>query len=917
MLRVDGQQGSANPPGLGSAWGSNAYKYLQNALTRAEIELLGADAVELWVAATELPNVPYRPDQSAANEAGTMNPLATFSLRNDVSIYGGFAGTETQLSQRDPIARVTVLSGSFLEGGGAGGPPNCPNPAGGDCLTATPGIPGCQNEACCSILCDDLPMCCANPPSGQGWTQLCANAAGDFQECLTPMPIAAYHVVTADGVNLTARLDGFTISGGVAAGSDINADGGGLLVTDASPMVVQCIFKDNSATNGGALRIDLGDNEPRFVNCQFVANSAVAFGGAVLTERACVFTNCLFSANSAGTSGGAIVLVGSNAQVVVTNCTFGGNTADVNAGGLLNQDSNAELTVTNCVFWDNQDGGGTTEDAQIFLGATGVATVHDSCIQGLQPGGPFGTGNNIGTDPLFLNPVGDDGVPRTGDEDLRLQFSSDCNDAGDDDAVPGDIANLDGDTDTIEPTPLDIALARRFGRATGLHPCDVGTVDMGAYENSDCNGNGTRDELDPDANGDGIPDDCQDCNQNGFDPDEIADCPGDPACSDCNENGVPDECDIAGGCARDMNANGIPDGCECSPDLVDIVFIVDVSGSMTVDFNVICTMADQIVSDLSDFPNCLDVEAHYLSILSNPAPPPTFACSSELLIPGSVVGLVGSVVVPGNPGRCGPVLDSSESWASATASVAGLHAWRPLASRVIVPISDEGPCRGSTDGQVCSTALGSDDWASVANAIAISNLNNVFVFPITGFIEDLPDRNCIRSHADDLAAGTDSALAALHVEDIGSYADVGVELSLAMADIAETCNPYSCAADIEPDCDVNVLDLLLLLGQFSPDLTPCAECCAASCAADIDDDCIVTVLDLLVLLGEYDADCGCSFMSLQGESGGLGQQELLEALNEIGFADLAHYQTWAVSASESDVLYSGVLLVLAIMAPGD
>ncbi len=912
-IRVHGDSGLAipNPPNPGDTW-PNAYKYLHDALVRADflLDLQLASTVRLWVAAA---NDPYRPDQSAANEAGSLNPAATFSLRNNVEIYGGFVGTEVELSQRDPIAHGTVLSGSSLEGGAAGG--NCPNPAGGDCLTATPGIPGCQNELCCSVICGYLPICCSPQV---GWIDGCADEAANVPECVNPPPMAAYHVVTANGVDLTARLDGFTITGGIAAGTDLNADGGGLLVTDASPMVVQCTFRENSATNGGAARIDLGDNEPRFINCEFVANAASAFGGAVFTERAGIFTNCLFSANSAGTSGGAIIMVGSTAQALVTNCTFGGNTAAVNAGGLLNQDPDALLTVANCVLWDNEDGGGTTEDAQIFLGATGTASVSHSCIQGLQSGGPFDTAGNIGANPLFLSPLGADGIARTGDEDLRLHFNSACNDEGDDGAVPGDIANLDGDTDTIEPTPLDIALARRFSRASGLHPCDVGTVDMGAYENSDCDANGTRDELDPDANGDGIPDACQNCNQNGlFDPVEIADCPGDPACSDCNENGVPDECDIAGDCDSDKNANGIPDGCECAPESVDIVFIVDVSGSMTDDFADICTMADQIVSDLADFPNCLEVQAHYLSIVSNPPPPPTFDCSSELLITGSVVGLVGSAVVPGNPGRCGPVLDSPESWASATASVAGLHAWRPLASRIIVPISDEGPCRGSTEGQVCSTVVGSDDWASVANAITISNLNNVFVFPITGFIEDLPGRDCIRSHADNLAVGTDSAEAAFHVEDIGSYQDVGVELALAVADIAETCNPSSCTADIVPDCDVNVTDLLWLLAHYSPDLTPCTDCCGPTCAADIDDDCVVAVLDLLALLAQWYADCGCSTISLESGSEGPGQQDLLEALNDIGFADLAHYNTWAVGADESEVFYSGVLLVLALVTPGD
>ncbi len=71
---------------------------------------------------------------------------------------------------------------------------------------------------------------------------------------------------------------------------------------------------------------------------------------------------------------------------------------------------------------------------------------------------------------------------------------------------------------------------------------------------------------------------------------------------DCHENGIPDECDIALGISADLNSNGIPDECELEPsavrgstlercsnpppagELVDIVFVVDSSGSVTDDY---------------------------------------------------------------------------------------------------------------------------------------------------------------------------------------------------------------------------------------------------------------------------------------------------------------------------------------------
>lgn len=53
---------------------------------------------------------------------------------------------------------------------------NCPNEAGGDCFTATPGIPGCNDATCCELVCETLDFCCTD-----GWEQVCVDWA--FQVC--------------------------------------------------------------------------------------------------------------------------------------------------------------------------------------------------------------------------------------------------------------------------------------------------------------------------------------------------------------------------------------------------------------------------------------------------------------------------------------------------------------------------------------------------------------------------------------------------------------------------------------------------------------------------------------------------------------------------------------------------------------
>ena len=77
----------------GTSW-ANAYVYLQDALAAS------ACGDEIWVAAGG-----YNP--------GSM-PADTFSPRSGVGVYGGFAGTETERDQRDPVLNSTAL-GKLLD----------------------------------------------------------------------------------------------------------------------------------------------------------------------------------------------------------------------------------------------------------------------------------------------------------------------------------------------------------------------------------------------------------------------------------------------------------------------------------------------------------------------------------------------------------------------------------------------------------------------------------------------------------------------------------------------------------------------------------------------------------------------------------------------------------------------------------
>jgi predicted outer membrane repeat protein len=144
-------------------------------------------------------------------------------------------------------------------------------------------------------------------------------------------------------------LAGLTITGGY------NSVGGGIICEScAAPTVMNCIFRDNQATYGGAIYI--GNAGPRIINCQFNNNQADA-GGAIYnfaeaTDCNSILDNCLFLGNNATQNGGAVY---NNGQVnsVFTNCVFTENTSS-GGGGVVRNNYSTNLIFNNCIFNKNQ-----------------------------------------------------------------------------------------------------------------------------------------------------------------------------------------------------------------------------------------------------------------------------------------------------------------------------------------------------------------------------------------------------------------------------------------------------------------------------------------------------------------------------------------------------------------------------------
>ena len=267
----------------GTSW-ANAYTDLQSALSAA------SNSDEIWVAAGT-----YKPGNDRTS---------TFILKDGVAIYGGFAGTEASLNQRDPSVNVTILSGD---------------------------LNGDDNS---NILPDE-------PTRAEN----------------------VLHVVSSSGVSNTTILDGFTIKSGNAnlgAYNTPTAYGGGMWNGDGEPILTNLIYADNSALYlGGGMFVT--NSNSTLTNVTFDKNySAVYGGGLAIYPGNPILTNAKFINNTAAESGGGTVNL-NGSRPIFTDVTFSGNTAALHGGGMANYSSHP--TISKSTFYDNHatyrtDGGG-------------------------------------------------------------------------------------------------------------------------------------------------------------------------------------------------------------------------------------------------------------------------------------------------------------------------------------------------------------------------------------------------------------------------------------------------------------------------------------------------------------------------------------------------------------------------------
>lgn len=387
--------------GAGDSW-ANAIAELADALIVAKsLNLAAAGTVkQIWVAGGTYKPLYSPADNNFGNPTGQDN---AFLLIKDVKVYGGFAGTESALAQRDLtiVANKSILSGDFNG--------------------------------------DDV-------VSGSGSTLNFANNSEN-----------AYHVLLSVGDVGMAELNGFTIEGGKAGGgggialtvNNLSIDrtyGGGMNITSSSPVVAACVFQYNSVQTGmgGALYIGMPNNgivsapvisKSSFVNnkssniagqgwgeegagalyiisssplisdCSFTGNLVTGsrFGGAVINSAsASKFNNVTITNNvslGANGGGGGLANVGASA-LVLTNVTLSGNSTEGNGGAISNLLGASSMQMNNVLITGNtaNNGAGISN-----LNSSPVLT--NVTISGNQANAGGGIYNSNGSSPQLQNTI--------------------------------------------------------------------------------------------------------------------------------------------------------------------------------------------------------------------------------------------------------------------------------------------------------------------------------------------------------------------------------------------------------------------------------------------------------------------------------------------------------------------------------
>ncbi|WP_256012887.1 T9SS type A sorting domain-containing protein [Desertivirga xinjiangensis] len=448
----------ASGAGTGLDWG-NASADLQAMIN------ISAEGDQVWVAAGT-----YYPTVMAGDGTGARDKA--FMLKKGVEIYGGFAGSEALLSERNFVTNITKLSGDLDKSG-----------------TFTTS--------------DSYHVVLSSGDVGSARLDGFTITGGNASSTITPNTITyngnVFPKYAGGGIyirNSDPTISNLIVVGNRCLNSPSLSNGGGLYMYNSSSVLTNIMVSNNSAGNSGGGLYLTTSSAAVLNNVSFENNrSGSSAGGMYIYNSSPLITKAIFANNEAVTNGGAIFIYGSSAtnvstpviqnavfynnkslnttagddpvgggavysssrvNAIFTNTTFYGNTSALQGGAIVLGYSSSYVQVNNSIFYSNVSG---VDNHDIHAASPSNLTLNNSLTQ--QTGVSGSDGNIVGQNPSFIS------TDPSNSNFLRLSVAegavSPAIDKGSDSYITGITTDLAGNP-------------RKHGSAP---------VDMGAYENQD------------------------------------------------------------------------------------------------------------------------------------------------------------------------------------------------------------------------------------------------------------------------------------------------------------------------------------------------------------------------------------------------------------------------------------------------
>lgn len=290
----------ANNTGAGTSW-ATAKKDIQNA-----IALAVSAGDEVWVKKGT-----YKP--TVMVPSGTTSRDMSFQVTDGIKLYGGFAGTEALLTQRNLnlIANRTILSGDI-------------------------GNVNDTSDNSRHVMVTSATITNTTTIDGFTITRGVASPSGF---------VGAFYRAYGGGLH---NLGDPVLSNLIFTENFADFYGGGMYNVGAPTMTNVTFDSNYSYSQGGAI-VNLPPGNLNMNDCTFTGNRSESFGGAIVSSSSTTMTmtGVSFSGNSAQT-GGAIHNQG---NTTITNARFKGNMTSGEGGAISNY--SAPINLNNVVFSDN------------------------------------------------------------------------------------------------------------------------------------------------------------------------------------------------------------------------------------------------------------------------------------------------------------------------------------------------------------------------------------------------------------------------------------------------------------------------------------------------------------------------------------------------------------------------------------